>query len=240
MSDRSRQGLSPKPQQVFNGDCLNPSVLGTASDALGLFGVVPDVNAFDQEDHVFGDVRRVVADPLQVAGYEYQIDRRRHDAGIALHGFLEFGVHRIAKSIHFIVRKKYRTGQDVVSIHKRVQALEQHGLDQGGHLWDIDHRLDQRMMHQGERTLRHVLGEIADALQVGVDLESGGQKAEIASHGLEKSEQPGYHAVDFHLHPVDSRLVANDLLSEFPALIDEGADAAAYSRLHQPTHFHPP
>src|SRR5262245_36627433 len=46
---------------------------------------VPYVPALDDEDDVFGDVRGVIADSLEVSRDQNEIDRRLHRAGIAQH-----------------------------------------------------------------------------------------------------------------------------------------------------------
>jgi hypothetical protein len=133
--------------------------------------------------------------------------------------------------IHLVVRQQHRASQRFVSIDECVQALEQHGLHQRRHLGNVDHGLDQRMVHQGERTLGDVLGQIADALQIGVDLERGGEETQIAWPPAAERQQARHHAVDLHFHAVDFRLVANHLLGQFPVLIHQGTDAAAEWRI---------
>ena len=93
------------------------------------------------------------------------------------------------------------------------------------------------MVHQRERPLGDVLGEVADAFQVGVDLQCRGQKAQVASHRLVERQQTRRQAVDFHLHAVDLRLVADHLLGQFLVLVHQGTNAAVDGGLHQPAHF---
>ena len=55
---------------------------------LSSVGMVPYIDAFDQENDVLGDVGCVVAYALQIARHEDEIDGHRNRAGIVLHRFL--------------------------------------------------------------------------------------------------------------------------------------------------------
>src|SRR5947209_16661614 len=117
-------------------------------DVFRVLGVMPDINPFYQEDYVFGDIRGMIADPLQIAGHEDEIDRRGDHGWVALHDPQQFVIDRIPQIVHLIVRKQDGVGQIRIAVYKRIQALEEHGLHERRHFRNIDHRLNQRMMHQ--------------------------------------------------------------------------------------------
>ena len=69
--------------------------------------------------------------------------------------------------------------------------------------------------HQGQGPLRDVDRQVAHALQVVVDLDGGGDEAQIPRHGLVQRQQAGGEIVDLDLHLVDARFVPQDLFGQF-------------------------
>ena len=55
------------------------------ADLLPGFGVVTDVNAFDQEENILGDIGGVVGKALQVARHKHQVDSLANRLGVAFH-----------------------------------------------------------------------------------------------------------------------------------------------------------
>lgn len=104
---------------------------------LSSVGMVPYIDAFDQENDVLGYVGCVVANALQIARHEDEIDGYRDRARIVLHRFLKFGINRIPLSIDFIVRVQYGARQLGISFNKRLQAPEKHRLHHRGHPWNV-------------------------------------------------------------------------------------------------------
>ena len=92
-------------------------------------------------------------------------------------------------------------------------------------------------MHQRQRAFGDVHGQVADTLEIGVDLERGGQEAQIAGDRLPERQRTRYQAVNLHFHLVDLRLIANHLLGDFPVLVDQGANATVNRGFHQPAHL---
>lgn len=56
-----------------------------AVESLLNFGVVADVDAFDEKDDVFRDVRGVIGNPFEVAGDKNQIETLTDDGRIVFH-----------------------------------------------------------------------------------------------------------------------------------------------------------
>src|SRR5207247_786203 len=73
-----RMHSGPSGDSTRAGDYLLSTCPARPASPTGaaLGGVVADVLRQDHEDHVFGDVRGVVADPLEVAGDQNQVQRR--------------------------------------------------------------------------------------------------------------------------------------------------------------------
>ena len=93
------------------------------------------------------------------------------------------------------------------------------------------------MVHQRQRAFRNVNGEIADPLQIGTDLQRGGEQAKIARHRLPQGQQAGCQTIELHLHPIDRRLIADHLFGQFAVLVDQRADSAVDRCLHHAGHF---
>jgi hypothetical protein len=76
---------------------------------------------------------------------------------------------------------------------ERVERPVQHGAHEVRHQRQVDHRLrlrlDRRLGVELERALRDVRRHVADALEVGRDLERGRDEAEVARRGLVQREQ---------------------------------------------------
>src|ERR1035438_467018 len=91
-------------------------------------GMVPYIDAFDQENDVLGDVGRVVAYALQIARHEDEFDGCRHRVRIVLHRFLKLRINPVTLSVDFIVREQYGARQPGISFDKRLQTPEEHRL----------------------------------------------------------------------------------------------------------------
>ena len=115
---------------------------------LAHFGVVPDVDALHQEQHILGDVGGVVGDALQVVGDEHQVHGARNGGALFLHEGHQFLVNRVAQAIHLVIRQQDAAGQIFVALDQRIQALAHHVFGQAGHLRNVDQRLYRRLPHQ--------------------------------------------------------------------------------------------
>ena len=80
-------------------------------------------------------------------------------------------------------------------------------------------------------------GQIAHALQIGVDFERGDNQAQVGCHYLLGRQQVDGELVDFHLEFVDARFVPKDLLRGAPILLGDRGDAPLNGRFHQRAHF---
>jgi hypothetical protein len=135
------------------------------------------------------------------------------------------------------VREQDGQGQIGITVDEGVEALQQHGLHQRSHFRDVCHGLHQRVIHEGEGAFGYVHREIADAFQVGIDLQRGCQETKVACHRLAQGQEAGGQAVDLHFHAVDARLIANHILGKFPVLFQEGTHRAVNSRFHEAAHL---
>ena len=160
------------------------------------------------EDHVFGDVRGVVTDALEVAGDEDKVegwlDRRR----ILQHEGQQFPEDLRLQIIEAIIFVQHLLGEDDVAADERIEGIAQHGLGDTRHSRDVDQLLHRRVRRVAARRLRDVHRQIADAFEVRVDLDRGDDRPQVGRHRLEQCQQREATVVDLDVQLVD-RLVAD-------------------------------
>ena len=145
---------------------------------------MPDVPRLDDEDDVLGDIGGVVADALEVAGDQNQVDGGLDRPRIAQHVGQQLAKNLILQRVEPVVLPQHRLRQTDVARDEGVERLAQHLERQLTHPRQIDQRLDRRMQEVALRRLADVDGEVADALQVGVDLEGRHDRSQIDRDGL--------------------------------------------------------
>ena len=70
--------------------------------------MMPDIDAFDHEKRVLGNICSVIGDTLQVARDQYQIDGLRDDRRIVLHEGNQLRVNGVFQAIDDIVGEQRR------------------------------------------------------------------------------------------------------------------------------------
>ena len=106
-----------------------------------------------------------------------------------------------------VVGGQHRLGQRHVAADERVEGVAQHLLRELAHARDVDQRLDRRVLQVALAGLGDVDGQVADPLEVGVDLDGGDDDAQVGGHRLVQRQQLEAAVVDFDVEVVD-RLVA--------------------------------
>ena len=102
---------------------------------------------------------------------------------------------------------------------------------------DVDVGLERWLGCQLDGALGDVRGEVADALEVGDDLEGGGDEAQVARRGLAQGEQLEREVVDLDVEPVD-RVVALDRDARERAIaLGEAAHRLGDLILDEPAHL---
>jgi hypothetical protein len=81
-----RRPAVPMCSPRLSVSAVNPILLPRHAQIRLFLRAVAYVDPFHQEHHILRDVSGVIADPLQIARHEDQVYRRRHHAGVALHG----------------------------------------------------------------------------------------------------------------------------------------------------------
>ena len=125
------------------------------------------------KNNVFGNVRGVIADALEVPRDQDEIDARFDCAGVAQHVGQQLSEDLILQPVQFIVQGEHvLRGVDVLR-HEGIKRLPQHRLGEGAHPRQIDQRFDRPMRDVALGRLCDVDREIADPLEVAVNLHRG-------------------------------------------------------------------
>jgi hypothetical protein len=114
-----------------------------------------------------------------------------------------------------------------------------HGLRQLGEARDVQNR-QRRLLHQRERPLRDMCGQVAHTFQVVIDFDGCGQEAHVSRHGLVQRHQAHGEIVDLDLQGVDIGLAFQHLARARRVPVDQRADAVVEGRFYLPTHFQQP
>ena len=87
-----------------------------------------DVARLGYQDHVFGDVGGVIADPLEVLGHHDQVDLLGGRAGLALERAQHRLHHLVLRAIDRVVLAEHRARELGVGAAERVERLPQYAL----------------------------------------------------------------------------------------------------------------
>ena len=128
-----------------------------------------DVAAGDKVDDVFGDVRGMVADALEILGDQDQLESGEHDRGIFHHVSKELAKELVAQAIHLIVALEHAAGEIDVSADESIQAVAHHTLSKLAHARKIHIRLYLGVTKNAHGRLRDIHGLIADPFEVAVN-----------------------------------------------------------------------
>ena len=117
-----------------------------------------------------------------------------------------------------------------------VEGVAEHGAGAGGHLRDVDQRLDQRLARHHLHDRADALGVVAHALEVDVDRERGDDHAQVDGHRRLLREQHERLLVDLVARAVDLVVVADHGVGERRVAADEclqrPLDLAVHHRAH--------
>ena len=105
------------------------------------------------------------------------------------------------------------------------------------HPRDIDVGFELRLLVQLDRALADIDGVVADALEVGRDLEAGGDEAQIARGRLMQREQADTALVALDVHAVDFGVARDGFARLLGVAIDQGIDRLGDLALDQAAHL---
>ncbi len=122
--------------------------------------------------------------------------------GPGLDGVLDAAVHVAVDRVNAVVVGADPAGGRGVEVAQRVEAAAQHLTRAVGHAGEVVGDLQLGRVSHGERAIRHVLGQVADPLEVVVDLEDRHDEPQVARHRLVEGEHLEALLLQFDLEAV--------------------------------------
>ena len=127
-----------------------------------------------------------------------------------------------------------------VAADERVERVAEHVLRDLRHPRDVDQFLDRRMLQVAGHGFGDVDRQIADAFEVGVDLDRGDDGAQVDGHRLVQRQQLEAAVVDLDVQLVDRRVADQHLFDERVVAIDQGAHGRPRPVLGEAAHLEQP
>ena len=120
----------------------------------------------------------------------------------------------------FVVHGQHFAGEGAVLVDQGVEGLAEHLLRLAGHAVEVEGRLRPGLAGQEDGALGDVDGQVADALQVAVDLQHGDDQAQVNGDGLVEGQRLEALLLQVHLGLVYLHVGLDDLLGKLrvPAL----------------------
>ena len=97
--------------------------------------------------------------------------------------------------------------------------------------------LIRRIARNHQRPLGHVLGQIADALQIGRNLQRGQRLAQIERQRLAQRQQAHHLLLDVEFKLIDVRVQRHGLFRQSGIAPDDGVDGVGELRFAHPAHL---
>ena len=149
-----------------------------------------------------------LAHALQVAGDQDQAEGALDAGGVGLHQLHELVERGGLQLVLLVVARDDGARERDVAADEGVQAVFDHALGELGHARDVlQLPLQGRLLEKELGVLRYVHGLVADALEVGVDLDRGHDEAQVGGRRLVQGDQLEAAVVDLDVELVDLVLV---------------------------------
>ncbi len=142
------------------------------------------MDAREGELHPFGDVLRVVADPLEILGDHEQVDGLLAAGGVFVDQFHQLVLDDAEKFVDQIVELEDALRFFEIFLHEGVDAAGNHFDGSGGHLRQMNQRFDVSLPAQAQDDFRDIRRLVADAFQIGDHFQRRGDQTQISGDGL--------------------------------------------------------
>src|SRR5580698_6864437 len=158
------------------------------------------------EQNVFGNVCRVIRDPLKVARSEHVMQIRRGVRRIIGNSREQLFEYLVAELIHHVVAFEHLRREVHVLVDQRAEALRYHRAYRGRHRLDL--RRNRNFAHPSKRNraFAQVHREVAHAFQVIINFESRYDQPDIGVGKIALAQHADRMLVDKNFHFVDARL----------------------------------
>jgi hypothetical protein len=198
---------------------------------------MPHVESGHHEDDVLGDVRCVIANPLEMSRNEDQVERRLDGALILQHVREQIAEDLGLQTVEAVVLAEDTVRQVGVAPDIGIERVAQHRLGDIAHLRDVDQLLDWRMSDVSLAGLGDVDGKIADALEVSIDLDGRDNRAKVGGHWLMQCQQTEAPVIDLDVQLVDRFVPGQDLVDDGGIARDQSLEGGTHPLFRQPAHL---
>jgi len=123
-----------------------------------------------------------------------------------------------------------------VARRERLERAVQHALRERGDRVEIGEWPRWRMRHVPGRRFADIDREIADALDVGVDLQNGDDDAQVGGERLSQREELEAAVVDFDVQLVDRLVAADHIGDELGVACRQACDGLSEPLFGEPAH----
>jgi hypothetical protein len=198
---------------------------------------MPHVLAFDHEHDHLGDVGGVVGEALQAFADREQPRRLEDHAGIGHHARQELGEELRVVNIDGLVAVDDLVSFDGIAGHERIECVVHHALRGVRHARDLIVRILRAIRTELGDPLADVDPQIANALEIGDELERRGNEAQIGRDRLATCQDLQSQLVDLELQLIDVAIQLDRALRQLDAALEIGAHGEGqhlfYARAHQ-------
>jgi len=197
-----------------------------------------DVDAFDEEEDVFGDVGGVVGDAFEVVGNEDEVKGGAGRVIAAVDAGQKLPVDGLFEVVDFVIGDENGLCHFFIAANEGIETAADHGLYEPRHSGQVDAGPGRRAFEVGGDSLGDVDDEIAHALEIAVDFDGGGQETEVAGDGLVERGEANGNLIDFDVELVDAIFDGPDFTRVGrPSSFFNSGDGGGDSGFNEATHF---
>ena len=184
------------------------------------------------------DVGRVIAHPFKVLGDEQHMGAGGDGARILHHVGQEFAEQAVVEVVDLGIAMPGFAGQLRIARHVGVERLLEDLLHQPAHPRHRAQRRDWRHLRQCDGPLGDVLGIIADALEIGGDLQRPDHGAEIGRHRLAQRQHLHGELLELVFERIDAAVFLDHDRGALDVPLDHGLDGGGDLGFAQAAHLH--
>ena len=107
--------------------------------------MMTNVDTFDEEQHIFRDVGRVIRDSFQVVSDEDEIETRSRRRLAMFDQTQQFFVNGVLEIVDLVVAQQYASCEFLIAANEGIEALSDHGFYRLRHMRSVDKGLNLRV-----------------------------------------------------------------------------------------------
>ena len=192
---------------------------------------VLDNGRLAQVNRQFADVLYIIADTLQVLGYEKQLRGGRNTGRVPDHPLYQLAEYAVIRPVYLLVALDNLPRHVGILGRKSIERRPQHlGRDLGHHR-HVHVAADLGLVVQDQRRLGNIGRVVGDALENGRDLCHGYYKTQVVGGRLLRADYVDAETVDLELHEVDGLVLGKHLSRQVAVTLGKRAHRALQCRL---------